>query len=112
YAWGESLIAAFLPELARPEALGRVSGWGWSFGYVGGMLTLGLSLAYVLGAQARGEAARDFVPVTMWITAVVFGVAALATLVLLRERSAGARRTVAFGWRSVWRQQAASWRLA
>ncbi|MFH3651879.1 MFS transporter, partial [Acinetobacter baumannii] len=26
YAYGESLIAAFLPELARPEAMGRVSG--------------------------------------------------------------------------------------
>lgn len=112
YAWGESLIAAFLPELARPEALGRVSGWGWSFGYVGGMLTLGLGLAYVLGAQARGEAARDFVPVTMWITAAVFAAAALVTLVLLRERSAGLRRAADPGWRSVWRQQAASWRLA
>ena len=42
YSYGESLNAAFLPELARREALGRVSGWGWSFGYFGGMLTLGL----------------------------------------------------------------------
>ena len=44
YCVGESVVAAFLPELARPAALGRVSGWGWSFGYCGGMLTLGLSL--------------------------------------------------------------------
>ena len=42
YSYGESLIAAFLPELARRDSLGRVSGWGWSFGYFGGMLTLGL----------------------------------------------------------------------
>ncbi|MFP5412735.1 MAG: MFS transporter, partial [Gammaproteobacteria bacterium] len=55
YNTGESLIAAFLPELARPHALGKVSGWGWAFGYFGGMLTLGLSLAWVLSAQARGE---------------------------------------------------------
>lgn len=112
YAWGESLIAAFLPELAQPGALGRVSGWGWSFGYVGGMLTLGLSLVYVLGAQARGEAASEFVPVTMWITAVVFGVAALVTLVLLKERTAGARRVADAGWSSFWRRQMASWHLA
>ena len=32
YSVGESLTAVFLPELARLEALGRVSGWGWSFG--------------------------------------------------------------------------------
>lgn len=87
YAYGESLIAAFLPELSRPDALGRVSGWGWSFGYFGGMLTLGLGLAYVIVAQQRGEEASQFVPVTMWITAVIYGVASLATFALLKERA-------------------------
>ena len=87
FAWGESLIAAFLPELARPSAMGRVSGWGWSFGYFGGMLALGLSLAYVLWAQAQGQKAAEFVPVTMLITAVIFAVAASVTFSLLRERA-------------------------
>ncbi|HSB23641.1 MAG TPA: MFS transporter [Burkholderiaceae bacterium] len=87
YAYGESLTAAFLPELSRPDALGRVSGWGWSFGYFGGMLTLGLSLAYVLAAQQRGETANEFVPVTMAITAVIYGVASIVTFVLLKERA-------------------------
>ena len=87
YSYGEALIAAFLPELARSEALGRVSGWGWSFGYLGGMLALGLSLAYVLAAQQRGEPATSFVPVTMAITATIYAVASLATFTLLRERS-------------------------
>ncbi len=87
FAWGESLVAAFLPELARPEAMGKVSGWGWSLGYLGGMLALGLSLAYVLWAQAQGQKAAAFVPVTMWITAALFGLAALVTFALLRERA-------------------------
>ena len=87
YAYGESLTAAFLPELARREALGKVSGWGWSFGYFGGMLTLGLSLAYVLWAQAAGQKAAQFVPVTMLITAVVYALASLATFALLKERA-------------------------
>ncbi len=87
FSYGESLTAAFLPELARPEALGRVSGWGWSFGYLGGMLTLGLSLVYVLAAQQRGEPATSFVPVTMAITATVYALASLATFTLLRERA-------------------------
>lgn len=87
YAVGESLIAAFLPELSRREALGRVSGWGWSFGYLGGMLTLGLGLGYVLWAQGQGLPATHFVPVTMLLTASVYALASLPTFVLLRERA-------------------------
>lgn len=87
FAWGESLIAAFLPELARPQAMGRVSGWGWSFGYLGGMLALGLSLAYVIWAQGQGQKATQFVPVTMLITAGIFAAAATVTMGLLRERA-------------------------
>ncbi|MFA7666664.1 MAG: MFS transporter [Burkholderiaceae bacterium] len=87
YNIGEALIAAFLPELARGHTLGKVSGWGWSFGYFGGMLTLGLSLAWVLTAQGRGESAAQFVPVTMLITAAVFALAAIPAFVWLRERA-------------------------
>ncbi|RPH58968.1 MAG: MFS transporter [Burkholderiales bacterium] len=87
FSVGESLIASFLPELARPHALGKVSGWGWSFGYFGGMLALGVSLAWVLSAQAAGATAAEFVPVTMWITAGIFAIAAIPTFVLLRERA-------------------------
>ncbi len=87
YSYGESLTGAFLPELATAEGMGKVSGWGWAFGYVGGMLALGLCLAYVLWSQARGLPAAHFVPVTMLITAAIYGVAACATFVLLPERA-------------------------
>jgi UMF1 family MFS transporter len=87
YSYGESLTAAFLPELARPDAMGKVSGWGWSFGYFGGMLALGLCLGYVIWAQGQGIKAESFVPVTMIITAVLYGAAALVTFRLLRERA-------------------------
>ncbi|OWQ93328.1 MFS transporter [Roseateles aquatilis] len=87
FSYGESLIAAFLPELARRDALGRVSGWGWAFGYLGGMLALGLCLGYVLSAQSRGESAGAFVPVAMLITAGLYLLAALPTFLLLRERA-------------------------
>ncbi|MBX3654415.1 MAG: MFS transporter [Ramlibacter sp.] len=87
YSWGESLTAAFLPELARPEAMGRVSGWGWGFGYLGGMLALGLCLGFVIWAQGQGIKADIFVPVTMLITAVIYGLASLATFRWLGERA-------------------------
>src|SRR5258706_790499 len=84
---GENIVAAFLPELAQGEALGRVSGWGWSLGYVGGLLTLGLCLGYVTWAQTQGELAQQFVPVTMLITAATFAAASLPTFLILRERA-------------------------
>jgi UMF1 family MFS transporter len=87
YSYGESLTAAFLPELARADALGKVSGWGWGFGYFGGMLALGICLAYVLWAQGHQIPAAQFVPVTMLITAVIYGAASLVTFRLLGERA-------------------------
>ncbi|MBA2711233.1 MAG: MFS transporter [Tatlockia sp.] len=35
---------AFLPRIAPAKYLGRVSGWAWSFGYLGGILCLIISL--------------------------------------------------------------------
>ena len=84
---GVSLIGAFLPEIARPHALGKVSGWGWSFGYLGGLATLAVCLAYVIWAQGQGRDAEHFVPVTMLITAGIFALAALPTLFILKERA-------------------------
>jgi UMF1 family MFS transporter len=81
---GENLIAAFLPELARSQAMGRVSGWGWSFGYLGGLAALGICLAYI---TSSGKPASETVPVTMLITAAFFAIAAAPTFLFLRERA-------------------------
>lgn len=105
YSWGESLTASFLPELACPQDMGKVSGWGWALGYVGGMCTLGICLAYVLSAQAQGVAAERFVPVTMVITAAIYGAAALVTFALLRERAAPNPRALReSGLRASWQR--------
>ncbi len=122
YSFGESLTASFLPELARRESMGRVSGWGWSFGYFGGMLTLGLSLGYVLWAQGQGLPATHFVPVTMLITAAVYALSSLPTFALLKERAvpqtgaAGDRVEGAFArllktWREARRYEDFAWLL-
>jgi UMF1 family MFS transporter len=109
YSYGESLTGAFLPELATPEGMGKVSGWGWSFGYVGGMLTLGICLAYVLWSQAKGLPASHFVPVTMLITAAIYGAAACATFALLPER---AQPKTAGNELGAWQQLRATYRQA
>ena len=111
YSYGESLTAAFLPELAKPQAMGRVSGWGWGLGYLGGMLTLGLCLAYVLAAQARQEPASSFVPVTMLITAGMYGAAASFTFLWMCEHSQPKPRSAhEQGFAASWVQLRQSWR--
>lgn len=84
---GENLIAAFLPELADSKAMGRVSGWGWAFGYLGGIMSLGACLAYITWASGQGQSAGQFVPATMLITALLFALAAVPTFAFLRERA-------------------------
>ena len=87
FASGENLIAAFLPEIAHRDNMGRVSGYGWSLGYFGGLLTLGSCLAYINWASGRGQDATDYVPVTLLITAAIFAVTATPTFLWLRERA-------------------------
>jgi UMF1 family MFS transporter len=90
---GENLIAAFLPELADSRAMGRVSGWGWSFGYLGGLTALGICLYYITLSSSAGKPASHFVPVTMLITAAFFAAAAVPTFLFLRERAVPQPRT-------------------
>lgn len=84
---GENLIAAFLPELAKNQALGKVSGWGWGLGYLGGIFSLGSCLVYITWAKTLNHEPDQYVPVAMVITAVIFAVASLPTFIYLKERA-------------------------
>jgi UMF1 family MFS transporter len=114
FGTGENLVAAFLPELAEGEALGRISGWGWSLGYIGGLVSLVACLAYVTGAQAAHVPATSYVPVTMLITAAIFAVASLPVFVFLRERAVPAARPLRPGHavRDAFARLHATWRDA
>lgn len=47
---------AMLPDLAPPDKIGRWSGWGWSLGYIGGLvcLVVGYFVFFVNGAELFG----------------------------------------------------------
>ncbi len=98
FAAGENFIAAFLPELVEPERMGRLSGLGWTIGYLGGLLTLGLCFAYVSWAQKQGQTAADYVPVTNLIVAALFALAALPTFLWLKERAVPGRALTPGGY--------------
>jgi len=87
FGTGEDLIAAFLPEISPKENMGRVSAFGWTVGYMGGLLVLALSLGYVSWAQRQGLPEHQFVSVTLLIVAAIFALAASPTFLWLRERA-------------------------
>lgn len=87
YATHQDMTAAFLPELARPEALGRVSGYGWAWGYLGGLVALGLSLIWVALAQAKSMDAQALMGGTMLATAGLFFLVGWPAMRAVRDRA-------------------------
>ncbi len=87
YGSGENLAGAFLPELARGRALGRVSGWGWSIGYFGGLTALVVCLIIIQSGKARGLDETVLIPWTMFATAAVYAIGSLPTFLFLNERA-------------------------
>jgi len=45
FEMGGVFLNAYLPEIAPKEKIGRISGYGWSFGYVGGLIALAICFA-------------------------------------------------------------------
>jgi MFS transporter, UMF1 family len=87
YAFGENFTASFLPELATNKHIATVSAWGWSLGYVGGLVTLGICLWWVTSQQAVGAKAAEYVPMTLVITAAIYALASVPTFLFVRERA-------------------------
>jgi MFS transporter, UMF1 family len=83
YSIGEAFIASFLPDLGPPEDLGKISGFGWALGYVGGMA----SAVFVL--LVLGEVSAENFERIRWVgpwAAAFFLVAAIPTFLWVRER--------------------------
>jgi UMF1 family MFS transporter len=84
---GENFLGAFLPELATPKTMGRVSALGWSMSYLGALLLLALTSVaiFVLNATDPNEWRWIFVLAAGW-----FLLGMLPTAFILKERTSGA----------------------
>ena len=82
YATGESFIAAFLTSLGPPKDLGKISGFGWALGYIGGLFSAGFVIVYL------GDATAENFDRIRWVgpfAAVFFMLAAIPTFLWLKE---------------------------
>lgn len=83
YSMGESFIASFLPDLGPPEDLGKISGFGWALGYVGGLFAAGFTLV------ALGEATAENFERIRWVgpfASAFFLITAIPTFLWVKER--------------------------
>ncbi|MAN35361.1 MAG: MFS transporter [Candidatus Marinimicrobia bacterium] len=46
FEMGGVFLNAYLPEIAPKHKIGRISGYGWSFGYVGGLIALAFCFVF------------------------------------------------------------------
>lgn len=86
FALSENLISSFLPHLADEKNIGKISGYGWSFGYIGGLLSLFICLVFLELTKQDGHFSGTAVRATCLITAGFFFLAGLPTMFWLRQR--------------------------
>jgi len=83
YSIGEAFIASFLPQLGPPRSLGKISGFGWGLGYIGGLIAAAFALILL------GEVSLENFDRIRWVgplAAIFFLIAAIPTFLWLQER--------------------------
>ena len=80
---------AYLPEIAPENKIGRVSGYGWSFGYVGGLLCLVIAMVGFVKPEIPwfgfSKIAGENIRATNILVAVWFGIFSLPMLLKLKS---------------------------
>lgn len=86
---------AYLPDIAPPERIGRISGIGWGLGYVGGLLSLVLALLLLVLPETPmfGLSTHDGqnIRATNLLVAGWFALFSIPTFLWVRDRARPAR---------------------
>ncbi|GAP11276.1 permease of the major facilitator superfamily [Bellilinea caldifistulae] len=82
YRAAQVFYNALLPEIAAPEEMGKVSGNGWAFGSLGGIVCLLIVLALIMSIGGTTIVRFSFL-----ITAVFYLISSIPLFLWLRERA-------------------------
>lgn len=109
FEFGLVFYNAMLPDLAGPDRVGRVSGWGWALGYAGGLACLVIALFGFVKAETPlfGIPTEDaaHVRAVMLLAAAWFALFALPLFLFVPDRPStghGAARAVREGLTTLW----------
>ena len=92
FEMGGVFYNAFLPDVAPPDRIGRISGYGWALGYVGGLTALGLALVGFVDTDTPwfglSKVAYQHIRATNLLVAGWFAVFSLPLFLWVGERPA------------------------
>jgi len=93
FEMGMVFYNAMLPDLVMRERLGRVSGWGWGVGYVGGLACLGAALVLLVQAETPifglDKSAAEHLRATGPMVAIWFAVFAVPLFIWTPDKASG-----------------------
>ncbi|HEO65225.1 MAG TPA: MFS transporter [Spirochaetes bacterium] len=82
FSMGENLISSFLPEITTKDHIGRVSGYGWGLGFLGGILALLGSIVILKSMDGDSLGYKLIYP----FVALFFALSAIPTFLWVKER--------------------------
>ncbi len=89
FEMGAVFYNAYLPDIAPQAVIGRVSGYGWALGYVGGLLCLAVALFLIVQPEVPpfglDKATGEHVRATNLLVAGWFALFSIPTFLLLKE---------------------------
>ncbi len=91
FAGGNGIYNAFLSELSSEDDVGRLSGYGFALGYLGGLVALALCMPLLSGGL--GSENQPTFRASFLVTAAFFALFSVPTFVWLRERAVARERT-------------------
>jgi len=93
FEMGAVFCNAYLPDISHSKNIGRISGYGWSLGYLGGLIALALAMVFLVQTETplfgfgKGEAnAYENIRATSLLVAVWFAVFSIPTFLFLKDR--------------------------
>ena len=86
FSYSESFVSSFLPDLGPPEDLGKISGYAWSLGYFGGLISTAI---VIFGLNAGVYTLENFSNLRLVgpVTGLFFLLAAIPTFLWVKERT-------------------------
>ena len=92
FEMGSVFCNAYLPDISHSKNIGRISGYGWSLGYVGGLIALALAMVFLIQTDtpvfgfAKGELGNyENIRATNLLVAIWFALFSIPTFLFVKD---------------------------